>query len=101
MALSMLLMIAALLASLVLVADVTVRGHALGAVVASGLDLAIAQGLTRLYIVGVPLEKVIPGALLLFGLLMLLGLHSKPKKLLAAVVLVVGALLLGDRMGWV
>ena len=87
--------ICALIGSVILLIDHTTRSYAVVALIVSGTELAIAQGLVKLQIVGISLGMVLPALLLILGVLMLLRVHNKSRVAAATVILMSGAIHLG------
>jgi hypothetical protein len=92
MTLHVALAVAALAASIVLLFAAVGRPLAVVALVASGLEVAMALGALRLHVAGVPLGLVLGLALALPGLLAWLRASSKAAVSAATVVAVVGVL---------
>ncbi len=84
--------ICALVASIFLLFESQVRGYAIASLLVSGLQIAIARGLARLHIVGLPLGKALPAILLVIGVLTLLRAQSKSRVVAATVITMAGAI---------
>jgi uncharacterized protein YybS (DUF2232 family) len=92
MTLHVALAVSALVASAVLFFSAVGRPLAVVALVASGLEVAMAFGALRLHVAGVPLGLVLGLALAVPGLLAWLRAASKPAVSAAAVLALVGIL---------
>jgi hypothetical protein len=92
MTLHVALAVAALAASAVLVFSAVARPLAALALVASGLEVAMAFGMLRLHVAGLPVALVLGLALAVPGLVAWLRASSKPAISAAAVVALVGVL---------
>jgi hypothetical protein len=92
MTLHVALAVAALAASAVLLFSTVGRPLAVVAVIASGLEVAMALGALRLHVAGLPLGLVLGLALAVPGLLAWLRAASKPAVSAAAVVALAGVL---------
>lgn len=92
MTLHVALAVSALAASVILFFSAVARSLAAVALVASGLEVAMAFGLLRLHVAGVPLGLVLGLALAVPGVLAWLRAASKPAVSAAAVVAFAGIL---------
>lgn len=92
MSLHLALAVAALAASVALFLSSQARTLAIVALVASGLEVAMALGLLRLSVAGVPLSVVLGLALAIPGVLAWLRASAKTAVSAAALVAFVGAL---------
>jgi hypothetical protein len=92
MTLHVALAVAALAASAVLIFTAVARPLAVVALLASGLEVAMAFGALRLHVAGLPLGLALGLALALPGLVAWFRASSKPAISAAAVVALVGAL---------
>jgi len=84
--------ICALVASVFLLFESQIRGYAIAAFLVSGFQIAIAHGLARLHIVGLPIGKALPAILLVVGVLILFRVHSKSRVVAATVLTMAGAI---------
>jgi hypothetical protein len=84
--------ICALAASVFLLFDSQVRGYAIASLLVSGLQIAIAQGMARLHIVGLPLGKALPAILLVIGVLILFRAQTKSRVVAATILTMAGAI---------
>jgi hypothetical protein len=91
MTLHVALALSALAAALLLLASSAQRALALVATIAAGVEVAMAFGLVRLGVAGVPLGLVLGTALLVPGLLSWFRATTKPSISAAAVVAFTGA----------
>jgi hypothetical protein len=92
MSLHVALAVSALAASLVLFFSAVARPLAAFALVASGLEVAMAFGFLRLHLAGLPLGLVLGLALAVPGLVAWLRASSKPAVSAAAIVALAGVL---------
>ncbi len=92
MTLHVALAVAALAASIVLLFSTVGRPLAILALVASGLEVAMALGALRLHVAGVPLGLALGLALAIPGLLAWLRAASKPAVSAAAILALAGVL---------
>lgn len=92
MGITLLTAVCALGASVFLLFESQVRAYAIAALLVSGLQIAIAQGLARLHIVGLPFGKIMPAIVLVIGVLILTRVQSKSRVAAATVLSMAAAI---------